>query len=254
MQGDDVENALLAGDVWTTGHGGDQVPAYAALPQDPVPAGGVVVIHHMPGFDPATKEITRRFAAWGFSAVCPNLHHREAPGAEPDDASAASRAAGGVPDDRLVGDVSGARDYLLGLPTSNGRTGVIGFCSGGRQSVLAACRLPFDAAVDCYGAFVLTSPEGSEMVVRPLGDLLEDLRCPLLGLFGSEDSHPAPAEVDELDELLTALGKPHEFHRFDGAGHGFFAVERAGYRSSAAAEAWPIVRRFFDTHLSSAAA
>ncbi len=245
-----MENALVAGDVWTTGHGGDEIPAYAALPQSPRPTGGVVVIHHMPGFDWATKEITRRFAAWGFAAVCPNLHHREAPGADSDDAAAANRAAGGVPDERLVGDVAGARDYLLSLPTSNGRSAVIGFCSGGRQSVLASCRLPFDGAVDCYGAFVLSSPPGdSGMVVQPLTDLLGELGCPLLGLFGNEDSHPSPVEVDELDARLTALGKPHEFHRFDGAGHGFFAIERAGYRASAAAEAWPLVRSFFDTRL-----
>ncbi len=247
-----MENSLVAGDVWTTGYGGDEIPAYAALPQAATPTGGVVVIHHMPGYDWATKEIVRRFAAWGFSAVCPNLHHREAPGADSDDAAAANRAAGGVPDDRLVGDVSGARDFLLGQPTSNGRTGVIGFCSGGRQSVLAACHLPLDAAVDCYGAFVLSSPPGdSGMVVRPLNDVLGDLGCPLLGVFGNDDSHPAPAEVDELDERLTALDKPHEFHRFDDAGHGFLSIERAGYRSSAAAEAWPIIRSFLDTHLAS---
>jgi carboxymethylenebutenolidase len=247
-----MENALVAGDVWTIGHAGDEIPAYAAVPQTTRPTGGVVVIHHMPGYDWATKEITRRLAAWGFSAVCPNLHHREAPGAEPDDAAAASRAAGGVPDSRLVGDVAGARNYLLSQPTSNGRTGVIGFCSGGRQSLLAACQLPFDGAVDCYGAFVLTSPPGdSGLVVPPLTDLLGDLGCPLLGLFGNEDAHPSPAEVDELDTRLTALGKPHDFHRFDGAGHAFFAIERAGYRPGVAAEAWPIVRSFFDTHLGS---
>jgi carboxymethylenebutenolidase len=247
-----VENALVAGDVWIVGHGGDEIPAYAALPQTPEPHGGVVVIHHMPGFDWATKEIVRRLASWGFAATCPNLHHREAPGADSDDAAAANRAAGGVADERLVGDVSGARDYLLGQPSSNGRTAVIGFCSGGRQSVLAGCRVPFDAAVDCYGAFVLSAPPGeSGMVVAPLTDLLGDLDCPLLGIFGNEDSHPSPSEVDELDQRLSALGKPHEFHRFDGAGHGFFAVERAGYRPGAAAEAWPVVRRFFDTTLAS---
>src|SRR4051812_39043361 len=182
----------------------------------------------MPGFDWATKEIVRRFATWGFPAICPNLHHREAPGADADDAAAANRAAGGVPDERLVGDLAGARDFLLSQPVCNGRTGVIGFCSGGRQAVLAGCHLPFDAAVDCYGAFVLSSWSDGDLTVGSLEDLLGDLGCPLLGLFGNEDSHPSPAEVDELDARLTALEKPHEFHRFDQAGHAFFAIERAG--------------------------
>jgi carboxymethylenebutenolidase len=246
-----VKDSIVAGGIRLTGDGGDEIEAYAALPQTDQQTAGVVVIHHMPGFDWATKEIVRRFAVWGYSAVCPNLHYREAPGAEPDDAAAANRAAGGVPDSRLLGDVSGARDYLLSQPTSNARTGVIGFCSGGRQSVLAACGLPFDAAVDCYGAFVLSpAPAGSGMVVAPLNDRLADVGCPLLGLFGQEDAHPAPEEVAELDALLTGLGKRHEFHTFPDAGHAFFAVDRqAAYRPAVAVEAWRLVARFYGDEL-----
>ena len=40
--------------------------------------------------------------------------------------------------------------------SSNGKVATIGYCSGGRQSFLAACSLALDAAVDCYGAFVLS--------------------------------------------------------------------------------------------------
>jgi carboxymethylenebutenolidase len=245
-----MENALVAGDVRITGHGGDEIPAYAALPRTSSPTGGVVVIHHMPGFDWATKEIVRRLATWGLSAVCPNLHHREAPGAAPDDASAASRAAGGVPDERLVGDVSGARDYLLSQPSSNGRTGVIGFCSGGRQSVLAACSLPFDAAVDCYGAFVLAPPPGElGMVVPPLTDLLGDLGCPLLGLFGNDDRAPSPEQVNQHEAELKKQGKNYEFHRYDGAGHGFFYWHRPLYRPEQAMDGWSKIFAFFGKHL-----
>ena len=108
---------MLAETVTTAGAGGDTIEAYLARPLDSRPRGGVVVIHHMPGYDAATKEITRRFAVMGYNAICPNLHFRDAPGAAPDDAAAASRAAGGVPDDRLVGDVGGAAAHLRGLPT-----------------------------------------------------------------------------------------------------------------------------------------
>src|SRR4029450_213006 len=100
---------------------------------------------------------------------------------------------------------------------SNGRLGMIGFCSGGRQAVLAACSLNLQAAVDCYGAFVLADPPpGSMVTVRPLRDRLDGLSAPLLGLFGNEDRSPAPDEVAELDDVLTQAGKPHEFHSFDG--------------------------------------
>ena len=151
-------DAMMAETVTIAGHGGDQIEAYLARPLAPGPFGGVVVIHHMPGYDAATKEIVRKFAANGYAALCPNLYSREAPGAAPDDAAATARAQGGVPDERLVGDVEGAANVLRGLTSSNGKVGVIGYCSGGRQAFLAACSLRLDAAVDCYGAFVVGEP------------------------------------------------------------------------------------------------
>jgi carboxymethylenebutenolidase len=241
---------LRAETVRIGGHGGDEIEAYLAQPLDEGRYGGVVVIHHMPGYDASTKEIVRRFAANGYLAVCPNLYSREAPGAEPDDAAAAVRAAGGVPDERLVGDVAGAASYLRALSTSNGKVGTIGYCSGGRQSFLAACSLDLDAAVDCYGAFVVEPPpEGFPLKVRPLLDIAGDLRCPLLGLFGDEDKHPSPEATAELEQALTKAGKSFEFHTFEGAGHAFFAPDRPSYRVEAANEGWQRIWSFFGTHL-----
>src|SRR5690242_20598843 len=180
-------DAMMAETIGFTGHGGDVIEGYLARPLGPGPYGSVVVIHHMPGYDAPTKEITRKFAANGYNALCPNLYTREAPGASPDDAAAAARARGGVPDERLVGDVRGAVDYLRSMPSSNGKAGTIGYCSGGRQSFLAAVSLPLDAAVDCYGAFVVGSPPaGMPLTVGPLVDRAAQLSCPLLGLFGAE--------------------------------------------------------------------
>jgi len=232
------------------GHGGDQVQAYLAGPSEAGRRGGVVVIHHMPGWDRATKEITRRFAELGYDAILPNLYWREAPDAAPDDAAATVRAQGGVPDERLVGDVAGAAEHLRSLPSSDGRVGVIGYCSGGRQSVLAACNVELDAAVDCYGAYVTgTPPADFPLKITNIVDQLPDLRCPLLGLFGNEDSSPSPAHVDELEQILSRLGKPHEFHRYDDAGHAFFNTDRPAYRPVAAADGWARITAFYGTHL-----
>src|ERR1700712_4742681 len=143
-----MSDTLSATTIRVEGHNGDEIEAYLARPEGDGPRGGVVVIHHLPGYDRATKEIVRRFAELGYDAICPNLYHREAPGAAPDDAAAAARAQGGVPDERLVGDVGGAAAHLRGLDGSNGKVGTIGYCSGGRHSFLAACSLELQAAVD----------------------------------------------------------------------------------------------------------
>jgi carboxymethylenebutenolidase len=241
---------LSAETIRTTGHNGEEVETYVAHPAGDAKRGGVVVIHHMPGYDRSTKEIARRFAEMGYDVAMPNLYWREAPGADPDDAAATARAQGGVPDERLVGDVAGAAAYLRSLPTSNGKVGVIGYCSGGRQSVLAACNIDLDAAVDCYGAFVVGSPpDGFPFQVTNLVDQLPNLRAPLLGLFGNEDQYPSPEQVDELEEILKANGKTYEFHRYDDAGHAFFAVDRPSYRVVAANDGWDRIAEFFETYL-----
>ena len=244
-------DAVLAETITINGAEGDAIEAYAARPLQPGPLGGVVVIHHMPGYDPQTKEITRTFAVNGYNAICPNLYTREAPGASPDDAAAAARAQGGVPDERLVGDVGGAAKFLRALENSNGKVGTIGYCSGGRQSFLAAVSLPIDAAVDCYGAFVVGNPpEGMPLKVGPIVDKTPNLACPLLGLFGADDSHPSPEQVGELEQALKAAGKTYEFHTYEGAGHAFFSVNRPSYRVEAANDGWQRIWDFYGQYLS----
>ena len=245
-------DAMLAESVTITGHNGDEIEAYSARTLQAGPVGGVVVIHHLPGYDRQTAEFTRAFAAGGYNAVMPNLYRREAPGAAPDDAMAAARASGAipVPDERIVGEVAGAAAYLRGLSNSNGKVGVIGYCPGGRQSFLAACSLPLDAAVDCYGAFITGAPpEGMPLKVGPIKHLTKDLSCPLLGLFGADDQYPSPEQVNELEEELKAQGKTYEFHSYEGAGHAFFAVNRTAYRPEAAVDGWEKIFTWFGRYL-----
>jgi carboxymethylenebutenolidase len=243
-------DAVLAETVGIRGHGDDLVEAYTARPMAPGPRGGVIVIHHMPGYDRESKEVVRRFAVLGYDAICVNLYSREAPGAAPDDAAATARAQGGVPDERFVGDATGAARWLRDLPTSNGKVGSIGYCSGGRQAFLTSVEVDVQAAVDCYGAFVVnTPPEGAPLKVTPLLDIADRLSCPLLGLFGADDTFPGPEETAKLSAELDRLGKPHEFHTYEGAGHAFFSVNRPAYRPEAATDGWARILDFYGKHL-----
>ena len=215
----------------------------------------MIVIHHMPGYDEGTKEIARNFAANGYAALIPNLYYRVAPTSSPDDAAATARSLGGVSDEQLVGDAEGAMNYLKALDISNGRVGVIGYCSGGRQSFLGGLRLPVNAVIDCYGAFVTgTVPDGFPLKVVPLVDRTGALRCPLLGLFGADDQFPTPAHVAELEEALIAHEKTFEFHSYEGAGHAFFSTDRPSYRPEAALDGWQRIFAWFGQYLSTSEA
>lgn len=89
---------LTADTITFTGFDDVEIEGYLARPTDVTSHGSIVVIHHLPGYDESTKEITRRFAANGYAALMPNLYHRLAPGAACDDAAAIARNAGGVSD------------------------------------------------------------------------------------------------------------------------------------------------------------
>ncbi len=238
---------LRADTITMKGHHGDEIEAYLAIPTDVQTCGSIVVIHHMPGYDEATKEIARKFAANGYAALMPNLYHREAPGASPDDAAATARNNGGVPDERLVGDVKGAMEHLKSLTISNNKVASIGYCSGGRQSFLAGCRLPLDGVIDCYGAFVAIDPPAEyALKVKAVIGEVDNLRAPVLGLSGAEDQFPSVEQNEMLAEALTKAGKDFTFRTFEGAGHAFFAVERPSYRPDAAVEGWREIFSFLD--------
>jgi carboxymethylenebutenolidase len=250
----DMYEGMLAETVTIQGANGDMIRAYFARPLGAGPYPGMVLIHHLPGWDEWYREATRKYAHHGFLAISPNLYDRDGHGT-PEDVAAKVRAAGGVPDEQMLGDVTGAMQYLRSLPNCNGKVGVFGTCSGGRHTVIAASRAKgFDAAIDCWGGRVVMSKEEltAKQPVAPI-DYTKDLSCPLLGLFGNDDQAPTPAQVDQHEEELKKHGKSYEFYRYDGAGHGFFYYDRPAYRQEQAVDGWKKVFAFLDKHLRTAA-
>src|SRR3989304_7736015 len=98
---------MLAETIGITGHNGDIVQAYYARPVVATSVPGVIVIHHMPGWDEWSKEVTRKLAYHGYAAVCPHLYSRNGPGRW-DDVAAATRGAGGGAGGRGGGGAAGA--------------------------------------------------------------------------------------------------------------------------------------------------
>ena len=246
----DEYQGMLAETITYKGYNGDMVNAYFTRPLGPGPFPGIVLIHHMPGWDEFYRETARRFTQHGYLVICPNLFSRFGHGL-PEAVSARVRAQGGVPDDCVVADCQAAMQCLKSLQICNGKVGVIGGCSGGRQAFLVACRVKgFNAIVDCWGGKVIVSKEEltPQNPVAPI-DYLADLTIPLLGLFGNDDNNPSPERVNQLEAELKKLGKNYEFHRYDGAGHAFWSYDRPQYRQEQAMDAWAKTFSFFDKHL-----
>ena len=242
--------SMIAESVSIQGHKGEMVSAYTARPMGAGPFPGVVLIHHLPGWGEFYREMTRKFAHHGYAAISHNLYHRLGEG-HADDVAAKARAEGGVADDQVIGDTEGATQWLKAQPYCNGKIGVIGSCSGGRQAFLYACNTKsIDAVVELWGGRVVQAADDrpAKQPVPPI-DMTKNLSCPLLGIFGNEDRAPSPEQVDQHEAELKRLGKNYEFHRYDGAGHGFFYYDRPMYRQEQAIDGWGKVFDFLPKHL-----
>lgn len=233
------------------GHNGDAGEAYYAHPTGSGPFPGVVVIHHMPGWDEWTCEVARKIAHHGSAAIAPSLYFRVGDGAREETVNTV-RSGGGIPDEQMLGDVRGAIATLRGQPHASGKVGVIGFCSGGRQTYLVACKIhDIDCAVDCWGGNVVVDDPAKLTKAQPVAPIeyTAEMRAPLLGLFGNEDPNPTPDHVNQTEAALKRHGKTYEFHRYDGAGHAFFAWYRPMYRVEQSVDGWNKVFAFFAKHL-----
>jgi len=232
--------------------GGADIPAYLARPSQPGTHPGIIVIHEAFGLVEHIRDIARRFANIGFNAVAPDLYSR-AGAPDPNDMNSVFPKMFGLPDAQAVQDLEAAAAYLRGLPGASGKVGVIGFCSGGRQTLLFACSSDkADAAIDCWGGFIgRATPDAVTTEARPtpLLDLVDRLHCPLFAVFGEEDQNPTVAESEELRSRAQAAGKDVTVKVYGGAGHAFLADYRPSYREGPAFQLWPDIVAFFEQHL-----
>ena len=92
------------------------------------------------------------------------------------------------------------------------------------------------AAVAWYGQLRPAKTPG----VRSAGpiDLADQIKMPVLGLFGEADLGIPAADVREMEAALKAFGQTAELVLYPGAPHAFYADYRPSYRPEAAADAW----------------
>ena len=229
---------IMAYDATVRGYNGDSVPAYVARPSEGSPHPGLLLVHGIHGYEEHMKDMARRYAALGYAAIVPALYSRDGFLAvvEEADLGLARDALNVRPNAQTVGDLQGSLDFLRASPHVSQRIGLVGFCSGGRLGlVFASSGVRLDVFVNFYsnGLFQPTSVNPT-----PPGELAAGLGCPMLALFGEEDTNPSPGDVARLREVLEQEDKTVEFVSYKGAGHAFMSDTRESYRPEAAQMAW----------------
>jgi len=210
---------------------------YEAAP-DGDTVGAVIVIQEAFGVNEHIRDVTRRFADAGFHAVAPALFHRAGGGeAAYGDMDAVMKLFAGVSDDGFLIDVDATLAHLAEAGFSAGRTGIVGFCMGGRVTFLVAARRALGAAVGFYGGGIV---EEGRLPFPALVDEVSSMKTPWLGLFGDLD---AGIPVDQVERLRAALDADapvdHEIVRYADAKHGFHCDARPdAFNAEAAADGW----------------
>jgi carboxymethylenebutenolidase len=241
-------DGLEAGEVEIpTGDG--KLPGYRALPgkrkrKPPL----VLVVHEIFGVHEHIKDVCRRLARQGFAAIAPELYARQGDVSKLADAKAINaEVVSKVPDAQVMSDL----DATVAWAKASGgadvsRTGITGFCWGGRIVWLyAAHKSDLRAGVAWYGRLT-----GDKDAVRPRHpiDVAAELKAPVLGLYGGQDQGIPLGSVEDMRKALAAGGKVarrSEIKVYPEAGHAFHADYRPSYRAEAATDGWQRMLAWF---------
>lgn len=222
---------------------GQPMRVHIGVPDGESKCAGILVAQHGPGVDSFVQDAVIRLFREGYVAAAPELYHRQ-----PADVKDNMTRIGMLKDDEIIADMNATFAHMKGLKEiAVGPVGIVGFCMGGRVSYLiAAANREIKACTVFYGGNIMKAwgapPTPFERT--------KDINCPVIGFFGNEDTNPSPDDVNKIDAELTRLNKPHEFHRYNEAGHAFQNfLDSSRWRPRPARGSWSEMLAFFAQHL-----
>ncbi len=241
---------LDAGEIQVpTGDG--RMPAYRAQPARGANFPVILVVQEIFGVHEHIQDICRRLAKLGYQAIAPELFARQG---DPRQYSAIpdilANVVSKVPDAQVMADLDACVAWAAANGGDTRRLGITGFCWGGRITWLYAAHNPaVKAGVAWYGR--LTSAANAMTPRHPL-DLARELKAPVLGLYGGQDTGIPNDTVERMQKALAdsanATSKASAIHLYANAPHAFHADYRPSYRKEEAEDGWKRMREWFAKH------
>jgi carboxymethylenebutenolidase len=214
-----------------------KLPAYYARPTKGTGFPVILVNEEVFGVNEYIQDVCRRFAKLGYMAVAPEIYFRNPDFPKMTDTQRVMREViFKTPDDQIWSDLDATLAWAAQNRGDASRMGEVGFCFGGRNTWLYAAHNPnLKAAVAFYG--YIKSPT-SDIKPKTALDIADQLKCPLLGLYGGQDEGNPADLIHQAEAKAKAAGKTVEIVIYPDAPHGFHADYRPSYRQADAEDAW----------------
>lgn len=228
-----------------------EVEAYQARPagQESLPV--ILVVSEIFGVHEYIADVCRRLAKLGYLAIAPELFARQGdPRQIASIAEILEKITARTPDAQVLADLDACAAWAFQNGGDPGRLGITGFCYGGRITWLyCAYRPSLRAGVAWYGR--LEGAVTPQTPRHPL-DVADDLKAPVLGLYGGLDTGIPLESVDKMEAALQAAAAPaaraSQIMRYDQAPHAFHADYRPSYRKEEAEDGWKRMLAWFRQH------
>ncbi|MBD1929874.1 dienelactone hydrolase family protein [Trichocoleus sp. FACHB-90] len=238
---------LVAGEVKIP-VGDGEIPAYRAMPATGSNFPVVLVVQEIFGVHEHLQDICRRFATMGYLAIAPELYARQGDVSKLTEVQEIiSKVVSKVPDAQVMSDLDATVAWAAKSSKGNAdKLGITGFCWGGRVVWLYAAHNPnLKAGVAWYGRLV---SESTPLTPQHPIDIADELKAPVLGLYGGSDNGIPNETVEKMRQALKAAESPSEIVLYPDTPHGFFADYRPSYRKEEAEDGWKRLQAWFKQH------
>lgn len=228
-------------DIELTAQDGNRFAAYIACSSSP--SGAQVLIYpDVRGLHGFYKDLALRFAQKGVDALAIDYFGRTAGLTHRDDSFEYMPHVQQLRMPTLLADAKAGLDYLR----KDGERSVftVGFCMGGTFSMMTGAQEDFGLAgvIGFYSGISRDFGTGKTLL-----EMADQIRYPVLGLFGGADQSIPEEKVRELDDILEKTGVDHEVVIYPGAPHSFFDRKYEEFAKESE-DAWNRVFGFIERH------
>ena len=204
----------------------------------------VIHLHERYGIVQHTTDLGQKFVDAGYVTIVPDLFSRFTGDRE---ALARGDTRSELSDEEVLQDIDLVVAYLRTLPdVDGGKLAMSGVCQTGRQPLLVSARRNYlSAAVVLYGAVYNDDWKSHPLRPEPIDKLLQQISCPMTGIFGEMDNLVSLDNVLRMANVLASAKKSFDIRIYPDAPHGFLNDTMPGrFRPTQTQTAWNQITSF----------